>query len=220
MQLLDLFESTDDVWFHGTPEMQKFKQFEGRTLSVSYITDPKRWKYLQDQMLHVERGGDEYFKLIDEVSKLTARKTVRAPIFFTNKKSVARTYADDRRAFDYEAAEPGIIKARMIPGRTLSIYANGQNFRGISIDAVRHGLAHAGVSADSIDQELDHFMNRIRGDGDKISTNSLAVIVDDLGFEIVDVVGVKDTYMGGGPSATVRMVLNPDLIEIVQDNVS
>lgn len=221
MRLLHLFEAPEEIWYHGTPEMQKIEdQFENRTINVSYISDPEKWNQLQAAMKEVERGSDKYFKLLDQAGKLKQYKTVRSPIFFTNNTRVARSYADDRRAFDYQQADPGIIRARIKPGKTLSIDGAGQNFRGITVDSVRRGLQNAGISDEVIDDSLAQFSDQIRGDGNKISTDSLAAIVDHLGFEIVDVLRIKDTYMGEGPPATVRMVLNPDLVEIIGDRAN
>ena len=102
------------------------------------------------------------------------------------------------------------------PGKTLTINGAGQNFRGITIDSVRDGLRKAGIDDATIDHTIAQFTHQIRGDGGKISTHSLAAIVDELGFDIIDVTRIKDTYMGGGPPATVRMVMDPSLIRIKQ----
>ena len=51
-----------------------------------------------------------------------------------------------------------------------------------------------------------------------IKTNSIAAIADWLGFDYVDVVGVLDSYHGGSTKSTVRMVFDPNNIEIVSDD--
>jgi hypothetical protein len=161
-----------------------------------------------------ESGTDEYMKLLDAAASLRANKKVRSPIFLSNKHAVANTYADDHRAFDYQSAVPGVVPVDVASGKTLTINGAGQNFRGITVDAVRDGLRKAGIDDETINKEIQQFVNQIRGDGGTISTTSLAAIVDDLGFDIIDVIRIKDNYMGDGPPATVRMVMNPSLIRI------
>ncbi len=215
MRLLQLLEATSNsTWYHGTPELQKISEFEGRTLSVDYLTDPEKWMAIQDQMQKVESGSDEYMDLIHAAGNLRQHKNVRSPVFLSNQYPIAKTYADDRRAFDYQAAVPGVIPVEVAPGNTLTINGRGQSFRGITIDSVRQGLSQAGIDEPTINREIAQFTHQLRGDGDKLSTNSLAAIVDELGFDIIDVTNIKDNYMGGGPPATVRMVMNPSLISI------
>lgn len=205
------------TWYHGSPEIQKFSgEFENRTINIDYLTDPVKWLKIQDKLGEYESGTDEYMKLLDVAASLRAHKKVRSPVFLSNMHSVANTYADDRRAFDYQSAVPGVVPVDVAPGKTLTINGAGQNFRGISVDAVRDGLRKAGIDDDTIKKEIQQFVNQIRGDGGTISTTSLAAIVDDLGFDIIDVIRIKDNYMGDGPPATVRMVMNPSLIRTKQ----
>jgi len=213
---IKLWEDTE-TWYHGSPEIQKLgDEFESRSYSIDYLTDPEKWAQLQQKLDQVEWGGDEYMNVLDAAGALRAHKKVRSPVFLSNKHEVANTYADDRRAFDYQAAVPGVAAVGVAPGKTLTINGAGQNFRGITIDSVRDGLRKAGIDDATIDHTIAQFTHQIRGDGGKISTHSLAAIVDELGFDIIDVTRIKDTYMGGGPPATVRMVMDPSLIRIKQ----
>jgi hypothetical protein len=169
---------------------------------------------IQDKMAMVQSGSDEYMDLINAAHELTKHKTVRSPTFLSNNYPVAQTYADDRRAFDYQSAIPGVIPVEVAPGNTLTINGRGQDFRGILIASVRDGLSNAGIDEATIDRLLGQFTHEIIGGGNKISTNNLTAIVDELGFDIIDVTGIKDNYHGGGPLATVRMVMDPSLIHI------
>ena len=201
------------VWYHGSPEMQKIEQFENRTITARYITDPDKWSKLQSQLSNA--SDTESTKIFDQMSELTKYKTIRAPIFFSNNRSVATSYADDRRAYDYQQAEPGVIAVTISDGKTLSIDATGETFRGISINSVIRGLTGAGIPPSAIDEVMQMYQMYqldIRGDGNKISTDSLIKIVDSFEFDIVDVRGIKDNYNGGGPPSTVRMVMDPSLI--------
>jgi len=205
----------EGTWYHGSPEVQKFSgEFENRTLNIDYITDPEKWEKVQTMLTHFESGSDEYMELLDAAATLRANKRVRSPVFLSSMHSVANTYADDHRAFDYQSAVPGVVPVEVADGNTLTINGAGQNFRGITIDAVRDGLRKAGIDDETIEREIAQYSHQIRGDGGKISTHSLAAIVDDLGFDIIDVTRIKDNYKGDGPLATVRMVMNPSLIKV------
>ena len=202
-------------WYHGTPEIQKLgKEFENRTQSIDYLTDPEKWIQVQQKLEEVDWASDEYFELLDIASSLRAYKKVRSPVFLSNKHEVANTYADDRRAFDYQSAVPGVTTVQVGKGKTLTINGAGQDFRGITVDSVRDGLRKTGIDDATIEHTLAQFTHQIRGDGGTLSTHALAAVVDELGFDIIDVLRIKDTYMGGGPPATVRMVMDPSLIRI------
>jgi len=168
----------EETWYHGTPEMQKLgDEFESRTTTIDYLTNPKKWLKIQDMLDKYESGSDEYMNVLDSAAKLRATKRVRSPVFLSNKHSVANTYADDRRAFDYQSAVAGVVPVDVAPGKTLTINGAGQNFRGISVDSVRDGLRKAGVDDETINNEIQQFVHYIRGDGGTLSTTSLAAIV-------------------------------------------
>lgn len=209
----------NNQWFHGSPELQKIgAEFEGRTESINYLTDPKKWLAIQKKLGEYDSESPEYMKLLHAAGELNGWKSIRSPVFLSNKHSIAKTYADDRRAFDYQSAEPGVVPVSVAPGKTLTINGQGQNFRGINIDSVKSGLQKAGIDDATIDRLIMQFVHQIKGAGNKITTTSLAAIVDELGFDIIDVTRIKDNYMGGGPPATVRMVMNPSLIQIERPN--
>jgi hypothetical protein len=213
MRLKDLYEArTPATWYHGTPEMQNLKdKFEQRHHRERYVTDPAAYAKIRAQLEASGPKDPNYHKIADQIDDVVTYKKVRSPIFLTNNFTVAKTYADDRRAFNYQAAEPGVLKVSVDPGKILTIDGRGQSFRGITIDSVKAGLSSVGISSEEIEEELAHYPYSIRSDG-KLSTNALAAIVDDFGFDIVDVTNIKDNYTGTGPNATVRMVMSPDLI--------
>jgi hypothetical protein len=216
MRLRDLIEATSSkIWYHGTPEMQKLKDnFEQRHHRERYVADPTAYAKIRAQLEVTKPGDSGYAALATQIDSIVSYKQVRSPVFLTDNRAVAKTYADGRRAFDYQAAEPGIIKVSVDSGKTLTINGKGQSFRGITIEAVRDGLLTAGVSIQEIEAEIAHYPYSIRQDG-KLSTNALAAIVDSFGYDIVDVERIKDNYTGTGPNATVRMVMNPSLIHRV-----
>lgn len=50
--------------------------------------------------------------------------------FFAKSRRTASTYADDRRAFDYQGAEPGVIPVYLRPGKQLVVDWKGRPYRG------------------------------------------------------------------------------------------
>jgi hypothetical protein len=215
MKLNELFESKEPVWYHGTPELQNFKdKFENRTMVIRYITDYSVWSAAQQQLTAHNVGDPEYKEAMQIVQNAIINKSIRSPVFLSNNRAVANTYADDKRAFDYQAAISGIIKVMVAPARTLRVDGKGQNFRGITKESVAVALSD-NMSQQQIADTFEHYQLHIRSNGDKISTMTLAAIADDLGYEIIDVVNIMDNYNGKGPTATVRMVLNTDLITVI-----
>jgi len=135
------------------------------------------------------------------------------PVFLSDSYGMAKTYADDTRAFDYQNAIPEVFTAKTSPQRVLDVDAAGADFRGIDVGAVRRGLESAGIPDAQIDQAMSGI--RIRDDG-KIRTDDLAKISKSLGFEATDVSRVRDAYNNNAKSkpGTVRMMLDPTSISI------
>jgi hypothetical protein len=209
------------VWYHGTPDIRDIKRagnFVPRTAMASYITDPQKWNELQTGMQKAREAGDEklYFELLKDAGTLHGRMEFKKPIFFTDNYGVANTYANDKRAFDYQESIPNTIKANIDDnGKILKVPAHGEKFRGIRIDAVREALNNDGVDNNTIDKYLQMFQDTIRAQGTKLTTDDLAVIAQQLGYDIVDVIGVIDSYQGGVTKSTVRMVFDPQRIKII-----
>ena len=206
------------VWYHGSPDVANMGDggtFTPRTGVVDYITDPKKWNEVQAGMKQARSDGndDEYWRLIDIAGKLKGKMNYQKPIFFTNNINVARTYADDKRAFDYQNAESILHTVDINDnGNVLKVPAYGERFRGIDVESLRKALINAGISNDKIENYYQMFQNDIRNG--KISTDDMAVITQQLGFDIVDVLGVLDSYHGGTTKSTVRMVFDPSRITI------
>jgi hypothetical protein len=135
-------------------------------------------------------------------------------VFLSDNPNVARTYADPRRAWDYQGAEPEVFRAMTSPERVLDIDAKGADFRGISVDAVKSGLIKAGIPESEVSARISAAAAR-RNDN-RISTNDLIDIVRGLGFDAADIANVRDTYnaTAKAPKSTVRMMFNPSQINI------
>ena len=57
------------------------------------------------------------------------------------------------------------------------------------------------------------FPNDVRNG--KMTAETLGIIAQFMGFDIVDVLGVLDSYHGGSIKSTVRMVFDPSRIKII-----
>ena len=87
------------------------------------------------------------------------------------------------------------------------------------IKNVKQGFINAGVSEEDFDK-ISGRLNFALGVEKGIKTNSIAAMADWLGFDYVDVVGVLDSYNGGSTKSTVRMVFDPNNVEIVKEDSS
>lgn len=206
-----------EKWYHGTPDVRNIRKqggFEERTTTVSYISDPEKWKELQKEMAKKrETDMKEYAKLIDEVSNLKKTVTIPSPIFLTNKYNVAKTYADPTRAFDYQKAEESILTVTVNTGKLLTVDAGGNDFRGIDLDSVLTALSKGGIPPQKSKKLLMMFIPEIRNE--KLSTDALAIIGHMFNFDTIDVINVLDSYQVGKTKSTVRMVFDPSRINVL-----
>ncbi len=225
MKILDIINEVineivneSKIWYHGTPDVRGLKQsgsFSPKTNTTDYISDPAKWNELQTQLQDARSQGNEdlYFQLLYQAGKLRKTLTYNKPIYFTDKHSVASTYANPKRAFDYQGSEPKLLQATINDtGNILQVPAHGETFRGIKADIVRKALLNAGIPGEEIDKQFNMFPNDIRGG--KMTAETLGIIAQQLGFDIVDVLGVLDSYEGGSVKSNVRMVFDPQRIKI------
>lgn len=86
------------TWYHGTPDRREIVAnggFEERFQYRSYIADLDQWNSVQPRIAATKSSGDEaaYFRLLDEASDLRQHTKFIAPIYFTDSRKVAATYA-------------------------------------------------------------------------------------------------------------------------------
>ena len=215
-----LISESNDVWYHGTPDVRDLERdggFIDRTISAEYISDMSKYYEIQSKLKSSRESGneDEYFKLIDEVPKLKKRLTIRKPIFVTDNYGVAKTYADASRSMDYQNAEEKVLQVKIASGKGITIVATGDRFRFIDLGKVKRGFINAGVNENEFDSVFEKFNWNVR-DKSKIKTDSIAIIGEYFNFDYIDVKGVLDSYEGGSTKSTVRMVFNPKDITIVK----
>jgi hypothetical protein len=138
------------------------------------------------------------------------------PYFLTDNRSVARTYADDTRAADYQNAEPRVLSLYSRAEDPLTINAQGDNFRGIELDYLEQAMREKygnGPIMDNFLREADKL--RAGEDEGRITTDVLAALAKRFGAsDVVDVRNVVDTYTGDGPRSTVRMFRDPTSVRL------
>jgi len=208
----------NEGWYHGTPdarEIEKEGGFTHKTMKVDYVKNPDGLRNIQLQMNIAKKEGNEdlYWELLNSVSDFKEYYTYKKPLFLTDKYSVAKTYADPQRAFDYQNAIEKVYEVDVNCNKVAKIVATGDRFRFISIDKVKNGFINSGVSEEEIDKLISMF-NYYISDNKGIKTDVIAAIGNWLGFDCIDVIGVLDSYHGGSIKSTVRMVLDPTNVKI------
>ena len=194
------------LWYHGTPEKNKFSDgFIQKTMNVPYITDLKLYKQLQSKLAELGNDDPDYFEVLDRLSSLRTYKQIPRATYFTDNRMVAKTYADERRAFDYQSAESGIFAAELDLGKTLVIDAGGKKFSEIPKSEV---LKH--FEPDQIDTFISDAkkQNRVRSD-------DILALAWDAGYDSVLFNRVIDTYQGSGTVSNVVAVFDVDRIQVV-----
>ncbi len=219
MNIIDIINEEIKNWYHGTPDVrdiQKVGAFSPRTDTTTYVTDPPKWNEMQAAMQKARSEGNDnlYHEYLNQVGELVKNITYKKPIYFTGNRGVARTYSDPRRSFDYANAEPSVLNVEIDDsGKILTIPAHGESFRGINADIVKKALMSDGVSEEVIDKYYAMFPFWITNG--RMTAETLGIIAQLLHYDIVDVLGVKDSYHVGSTDATVRMVFDPQRIKII-----
>jgi hypothetical protein len=203
-------------WYHGTPDARAVEErggFESRTITVDYVEDLLGYREHQNLLNQArETNEDRYFELLDETSSFIKKYSYPSPIFLSNKYSVAKTYADPKRAWDYQNAVEKVFSVDVICDKVVEIIARGDRFRFINTDRVREGFIDAGIGSDDIDYVIQMFNYQVQNNSG-IQTDAVGAIGHYFGFDCIDVIGVLDSYMGGKEMSTVRMVLDSSKIK-------
>jgi hypothetical protein len=217
-EVYNFIDENNNIWFHGTPDNRELMKggFQERMGTTDVITDPQKWNELQNQMAVSRQEGNEdvYWNALNQVGSLKKQISYKKPIFFTDKRSVANTYTDAHRSVDYQNAEPSVQQVHIDDsGNILKVPAYGERFRGIKADVVKNSLMKAGIPEQEVDKYYAMFPMDVRNG--KMSAETLGMIAQQLGFDIVDVLGVYDSYHGGNIKSTVRMVFDPKRIKLI-----
>lgn len=216
-----LHESVNNkkIWYHGTADSRNLEAaggFHDKITSVEYVENPDEYfKHLANlQSARTEGNEKTYFQLLDKTSEYLKRFSYNSPVFLTDVHSVAKTYANPKRAFDYQGAIEKVYQVEVECNNVVTIIATGDRFRFIGIDKVKSGFINAGVPENTINRLIEMF-NYTVSDNKGIKTDTIAAIGKWLNFDCIDVVGVLDSYQGGTTKSTVRMVLNPSKIKLL-----
>lgn len=209
-----------EIWYHGTPDvtaLEKEGGFTHREIDVEYINDIQGFNELQDEIQKRYSLGDEkgYHELLDKVDSFKEHYRFRKPIFLTNDYTVAKSYADPHRAFNYQDAKEKVLQVEVNVGRNVKIAAHGDRFRFIDLDKVRNGFIAAGIQPEKFDEVVSK-INFYLKDKTKMKTDMIATIAEWFKIDTVDVVGVLDSYNGGSVQSTVRMVFDSKNVRIVK----
>lgn len=224
MKHIKLFEQyggkpTETKWYHGTPdgrEVDELGGFKSNMTSTEYVKDIEQYKEIQASLPNLrETDEDEYFRVLGTVSKLRERYEYKSPLFISDSYSVAKTYADPQRSFDYQNAEEKVYQVETECNKLVKISAYGDRFRFINVDKVKRGFINAGISEEEITKVIEQFNFSVR-DKSGIKTDAIASIGNWFGFDCIDVIGVLDSYHGGTIKSTVRMVLDPTKVKIIK----
>ena len=141
-------------------------------------------------------------------SELLLKKPQRGPYFFSKNRPTAATYADDRRAFDYQNAEPEVIKAFIKQENPLVIDAKGATYDGIDADKIIKQFANS-PDKETVARQVKKYAAIMNG---KVNSDQLATLASRLGRDGVVIKNVRDTYEGKGKPTDVFMVLGAENI--------
>lgn len=206
----------NESWFHGTPDAREIEKdgFTQKMIYKDYINDPDNYKEKQLQLKTARESGDMhlYHKLLNKMNNISSF-SYKKPLFLTDKYSVAKTYTNPHRAFDYQNSVQKVYEVDVKCEKIVKIIAIGDIFRFISVEKVKQGFINAGVSEEEIDKLISMF-NYYISDNKGIQTDVICAIGNWLGFDCIDVIGVLDSYHGGNIKSTVRIVLDPSKVKI------
>ncbi|MFA5311680.1 MAG: hypothetical protein WC375_00010 [Methanomassiliicoccales archaeon] len=102
------------VW-HGTPDSRALnsRPIFDRQRNVTTIKDQSVANELQSKLNNEAKNPnhptEEYFRLLEQVKENQSEDRQNVPIYFADNYNVAKTYADDRRAFDYQNSTPTVF---------------------------------------------------------------------------------------------------------------
>jgi hypothetical protein len=208
-------ELIKEAWYHGTPDNRSVEKdgFIQKYKTISYIENIELFNNLQKKASKIRNSNeDEYFKILNQLGNLKQELKYPAPLFLSNVYSVAKSYADSKRAFDYQNSVEHTYKVKVTCNKVATIFAVGKRFRFIPISNVVNGFISSGTDQKETEKLIAQF-NYYTKNG--IKTDVIAAIGYKLGFDCIDVKGVLDSYHGGTIKSDIRMVLDVSKVEII-----
>jgi hypothetical protein len=199
----------DRTFYHGSPDARQVRAtggFEPRTTNAGYLSDPDRYAEIQAEMA-AERAANgtsaRYFELLDEAGALNNNLERPRPIYLSDRENVARTYARDDRAFDYQGAEPETFPI-LTRGNLMVVDGGGERFANLSLDRIRMSLP--AERRPEFDAMVRRYKADFTGNPGRVSTNDLEDIAHGMGYDGFEVRNVRDTYNNHGPRSPVSAV--------------
>jgi hypothetical protein len=201
---MKLFEITSKIWYHGTPDKRDLANgFVQKYQNVLYISDIAKYEEYKAELKGKSSSDSDYFDILDKIGKIKQYKKIPKATFFTDDISVAKSYANDARAWDYQNADPSIVKVTLDLGKSVKIDAKGNKFSNIPMEEI---LKH--FSKELIMTYLPELENKTRIKSDEILT-----LAHEAGYDSVIFNRVIDTYSGSGKISTVVAVFDPSQIK-------
>ena len=161
-------EEAARMWREMGTESPYFKRWSG---GAPVVGRDAKYKFKTGEAVVVEgshgspdarglMGGDAQFKSQKELIGMGREQGVH---WFTPSKQTAKSYADPRRAFDYQNAEPGVIDAYVLMRNPLVIDGEGKNWRdaqkvGRTRDAIKTALegGHDGLIVTNVKDDYNN----------------------------------------------------------------
>ena len=167
--------------------------------------------------------GSPDFRPVSESGEFSARtmnaynrplgehESVPQATYFARDRGTAATYADDKRAWDYQNAEPEVFEGYISPGNALEINARGQTFRDIPVARIREQIPEA---------QQAEFERLVEAYSDptnigRLRTGDIETIAPMLGYDSFKISNVVDDYTGKGKPTTIQGVFDPSRIRSV-----
>ncbi|MEP3671284.1 MAG: hypothetical protein ABJN42_31685 [Roseibium sp.] len=206
------------TWYHGTPEADPLRErgFVPRYDTRRVVRDIRA---LNEARAHATEPGIsalEGHKRLKSIGDHFEDLSVPVPVFLCANRATAETYADDKRAFDFQNASPDVLEVEVSAEPALTIDAGFKSFRQIAWPQIELAMIYADMDPTPVRDILtDRFQVDLSG---RIRVSEIGAALNLCGLDVVDFKNVVDTYNGVGQADTVRMVFDPSLLEIRQPN--
>lgn len=197
------------IWFHGTPDGRQLKKtgrFEERFETRRMINDFESLSAARLEAADPSLSTRESAERMRKLDAFYDFVRIPVPVFLSASRATALTYADDKRALDFQNAEPAVFRVLSEGAASVVIDAGGETFRGLRWGQIESGLRQAGLPADDVKRTLTQAMGR---DAEaRIRVADLGAALWLHGVNLVDVRNVVDTHTGKGKPDVVRMVFD------------
>lgn len=201
-------------WYHGTPDVRGVRErggFETRREGRRLVRDAAGLADARAASREPGLSAIESYRKMAELDAFFEHKDIPIPVFLAARRTTAATYADPRRALDYQAAEEAVLTVVSEAKADVTIDAGGASFHDLRWVSVEAGVQAAGTDPQTV---RNAFAALDRSTEGRIRVADLGAALWLCGFGVVDVRNVVDTHTGKGRPDTVRMVFEPETLRI------